>query len=223
METVIINDCVELFADNDMVVHAADDSGYFEPETFGILDTKLELGGIFIDVGAYTGIYAIYAANKFENFVYAFEPNFEVNKRLNDNLVLNDTTRVFTYPIALSNQRSVSKLWSNPRTALSSGGSLEQTNSNMKLSSDVSCDVYDDLAVSVLTVDAIKIDVEGHELEVLEGMVNTLKRDRPIVIVECLSIEQSDKVVSFFNQIDYTRTYILDGRNYLFEPRTFTE
>ncbi|MBK8233225.1 MAG: FkbM family methyltransferase, partial [Candidatus Eisenbacteria bacterium] len=33
-------------------------------------------------------------------------------------------------------------------------------------------------------VDLIKIDVEGHELQVLEGLEKTLKRSRPVLVVE---------------------------------------
>ena len=38
-------------------------------------------------------------------------------------------------------------------------------------------------------VDIIKIDTEGYELQVLEGAVDTIKRNRPIVQIECVEIQ----------------------------------
>ncbi len=43
----------------------------------------------------------------------------------------------------------------------------------------------DDLATSIDRVDVIKIDVEGWELEVLQGATETIERFRPTLVVEC--------------------------------------
>ncbi|MCS7139609.1 MAG: FkbM family methyltransferase, partial [Candidatus Nezhaarchaeota archaeon] len=55
-------------------------------------------------------------------------------------------------------------------------------------------DVVRDLRVK--RVDLIKIDVEGAELEVLEGLVRTLKEHHPKVIVEVWRLETFNELVS---------------------------
>ena len=41
-------------------------------------------------------------------------------------------------------------------------------------------------------VSFVKIDVEGHELQAIRGMINLLKRDRPVLVVEGFSTEVAD-------------------------------
>lgn len=56
-------------------------------------------------------------------------------------------------------------------------------------------------------VDFIKIDTEGHEREVLEGLRNTIERDRPVVCLElnhwCLNVFRRVSVPDF---LDYLRS-----------------
>jgi hypothetical protein len=54
-------------------------------------------------------------------------------------------------------------------------------------------------------VDYIKIDVEGHEMAVLEGARDTLGRCRPWLVVEALGGEQ-EKVRAFLAALGYRET-----------------
>jgi hypothetical protein len=59
----------------------------------------------------------------------------------------------------------------------------------------------DDICRRICTrVSFIKIDVEGHELEVLLGSVDTLRRDRPILLIE---IEQRHSPVPISETFDF--------------------
>jgi FkbM family methyltransferase len=65
-------------------------------------------------------------------------------------------------------------------------------------------------------IDFIKIDVEGHELEVLKGMNKFLKKSKPIFLIE---IEKRhnvsfDKVFLFFRDKNY-KSYILKNKKIL--------
>ena len=61
-------------------------------------------------------------------------------------------------------------------------------------------------------VDIIKIDVEEYELQVLEGASDTIKRNRPIVQVECVDIQPRafgrtiQELMDYFNDRDYVIT-----------------
>lgn len=83
-------------------------------------------------------------------------------------------------------------------------------------------------------LDLIKIDVEGHEMSVLEGARQVLKRDRPAVLLEALAGAPLDPLLAEFDPLGYDSHWIaeLDGelvpssaprppktRNLLFLPR----
>jgi len=61
-------------------------------------------------------------------------------------------------------------------------------------------------------VDVIKIDVEGYELFVLEGASETIERNRPIVQIETVEVQQrlfgktTQDIVNYFNERDYIVT-----------------
>lgn len=92
----------------------------------------------------------------------------------------------------------------------------------------------------------IKIDVEGAELEVLQGFYNTIKTEQPFVIFECLpKITRTDKkklddktlelrananrqIAEFFKSLDYHFFYmddngVLDRRNNIIAHGTEVE
>jgi FkbM family methyltransferase len=65
-------------------------------------------------------------------------------------------------------------------------------------------------------LDFIKIDVEGMELEVLEGGRNTIEKCRPWAYIEFWNVDTA-KLKSWFDSKDYT-IYQFDGGNILCCP-----
>lgn len=135
---------------------------------------------VSIDVGANKGVYS-YALLPHSKAVHAFEPNPKLFR------VLSDWARgqVELHPEALSNVSEVADLLV-PRSAngfSNQGASLSAT----KVSGDhrklpVRAVRFDDLGIG--DVGFMKIDVEGFEREVLEGAAETLRRDRPNLLIE---------------------------------------
>ena len=54
----------------------------------------------------------------------------------------------------------------------------------------------------VSKVDFIKIDVEGHEVKVLQGAVNLLINSNAVIFIEV--VNDIDKIISFLNSLGYT-------------------
>ena len=67
-------------------------------------------------------------------------------------------------------------------------------------------------------INFIKIDVEGHEYEVLEGAELLIKKDRPIIIMETFNTKKNqEKLIKFANENNYLINEI-NKENYLLLP-----
>jgi FkbM family methyltransferase len=157
---------------------------------FGMYD-RLELrlvqrlladGGDFVDIGAHIGFYTV-AAALCGSRVLAFEPHPRARAHLLANLELNATSAEVV-PKAVSSTAG-GALLRVPETPDMSWASLEQRTfiEGEPLEVEVTT-VDDETGERDLRPTLVKIDVEGHELEVLTGMNSTLERSRPVVLCE---------------------------------------
>lgn len=223
---------VELRTDGDMVVLSNNRNGFFEKDTFDnfsklisfFKNTQRIENPIFADIGAYTGIYSIYAA-KLGCRVEAFEPNPNVFERLVENVNHNydnmgGWSGVINYNrCALSDEVGEATFNVNPNVLLTSGGSLNPNIRPNKQKFVVEVDKYD----NYLMPDIVKIDVEGNEMKVLAGMKNTLLHGEVFMIIEANTKEEQDNIVRFMqDEIGYVFQGRFDDRNLIFSPRWFS-
>ncbi len=145
----------------------------------------------FIDVGGNIGVFSLIAAKRLTaGMVHTFEPSALHLKKLRANLLLNRFPNVHVHPVALSNQPSRSKLYFLPRQAgsLTNTGMASQFPFNVAPDriEEITCTKLDDYRQSsfITSVDVIKIDVEGAELDVLFGAIETIRSYRPHVVME---------------------------------------
>ena len=139
------------------------------------LETK-----IAIDIGANMGVYSFLLAKKF-NRVLAFEPNVDASAKLRAYTAL--CPKITLYDLGLSNRTgkeilNVPLYKGLPNTGL---GSMTNTFDSGE-SRVVNLCKLDDLQLD--NVGFIKIDVEGHENDVLSGAELTIKRNMPILFIE---------------------------------------
>ncbi len=66
-------------------------------------------------------------------------------------------------------------------------------------------------------VSFIKIDVEGHEIEVLKGARATLERNKPVMVIEVYGRSDKDDRLDFIRSLGYDVTHISD-EDYLCVP-----
>lgn len=193
---------------DDMVVRSAlRNMGEFERETFEyLLDLKPQ--GTFVDIGAYTGIYGIWAAKRGYN-VQFFEPNPIIYERMLSNMFRNQVVGN-CYNIALSDKLEKRTFFMNPNTIMTSAGSLV-AGRGKTTQIDVRAEPYNLYAMGNESV--VKIDVEGAELNVLKGMTSVLSLEKPVLVIEVLSREQENEVVAFLKQYEYSVEGTFDERN----------
>lgn len=122
------------------------------------------------DVGAYHGTYAVVAAAKGAPVV-SFEPHPENAQRLAKNAVLNDAA-IDQYDVALSSE-ATTKAFASGQTPNSQ---LQITASGEETVETVRGDAMHPQP------DVVKIDVEGHEADVLAGMQETLAGVQRILV-----------------------------------------
>lgn len=132
---------------------------------------------IVLDIGANIGSYAA-AIEKFapQASIFAFEPSSVARKKLEDKFMGNNS--VVIVPLALGNTISKETLWSDtPGSGLASltKRRLEHFGIEFNQSETVNVATLDSWAESTKVVpNLVKMDVEGHELEVLRGGLETL-------------------------------------------------
>jgi FkbM family methyltransferase len=135
---------------------------------------------VALDVGANKGVWSM-ALSRLVDEVHAFEPNPKMFRVLDRAL----GGRVHTHQIALSDRTGVAE-FRVPKTRKgysNQGGSLSTTKvAGPHGALEVPTRRLDDL--DIRNVGFMKIDVEGFEAEVIRGATETIRRDRPILVVE---------------------------------------
>lgn len=143
---------------------------------------RIRPGDTVLDVGANVGLYALLAAERVgdEGTVHAVEPVEGNRSELETNVHLNELGNLEVWPVAFGEARE--------RLSIVEGDNLGAARLSPETDPDaVEVDVWPAdafLQERGLDVDVVKIDVEGHELAVLDGMEKTLARDAHTVIVE---------------------------------------
>lgn len=164
-------------------------TGAFEEGERWFLDRYLRDGMAFVDCGAHHGLYTLLASNRVGSSgkVVAFEPSPREARRLRLHLRLNRRTNVAVVPLAVGAQPGDAELhvidsFDDGRNSLRDDGALPSNHGvSVKVTSLDACLP----ALTAGTVDVLKIDVEGGELDVLTGAAELLtKQPRPIVMCE---------------------------------------
>lgn len=138
-----------------------------------------------LDVGANVGQHALFLSPYAEH-VYAFEPYQPVRQIADYHFRSNNLNNVTLYPVGLSDESMHLPFYPPPSTNLGKGSfdsDFQKATTQPEILEVVNGDNF--LEVNLINhVDLIKIDVEGFEKKVLQGLTNTLKQSRPIVFFE---------------------------------------
>lgn len=159
-------------------------TGVYEPPTAHVIAALLESGDTFIDVGANSGIFTLLASKRVgpNGRVLSFEPVPSMRGRIIENLTLNRMENVILHGVALSNTVGEITFYEGPQghKGLSSMRPIEDVSTTLRTPTLP----LDDLTGTTPSVKLIKIDVEGAEQLVVEGMEKLLAQQHPYVIIE---------------------------------------
>lgn len=185
----------------------------------------LEKGGdCFFDVGANVGGWALRATRSFRD-VFAFEPHLRTAAILRRNIEKNrsrieQTHQIQLFPCALGNQNGRLSFYSNRKGDRGNGGaSLTRMNPGHphpgRHRVTVEVRRFDDLSLPCSHNSMIKIDTEGGEIAVLEGMQKTLAELHPQLALEAHGQENVDRCRRIFEEYGYRAFELpLPGQSY---------
>ena len=179
-------------------------------------------GRVFLDIGAHIGKWSVFVARANpEVQVYAFEPHPVTFEYLQQNVKLNRLRNVEPVHVAVSSGRSKA-LFEMPRVNTEMSQVVTApARSNCDLMQIDTLGVDDFLAERHLSpedVGLVKVDVEGHELQVLEGMRCLLEGATDLSLVcEILRRQtQREAIFRYMADLGYGATQLPTGVDYLF-------
>jgi FkbM family methyltransferase len=152
-----------------------------------------KLDGLVLDIGANLGTFCVPLARKIPKLKFhAFEPQRIIYYQLCANTIINSLGNLYTYEAGLSNQEADIELEVPDYTAETNIGAfsvdkeVRENEYECKTSGGKEKIILMTLdSVGFENVRLIKIDVEGHELEVLKGGIETIKANNyPPIIFE---------------------------------------
>ena len=182
-----------------------------EPDTIDWLNKNGSKNNCLFDIGANLGLYSIYYAKKFDAKVFSFEPSFKNLELFARNISLNalqENISVISNP--LTDKFLVSKYYQGDFKAGAAEASFdnkrfieEQEIENKRINVDKEKIFYNTLGISIDNLidknlidlpKLIKIDVDGNEIEILDGCKNLLDRVKKIsILIE--TRPQTEKIV----------------------------
>lgn len=187
-------------------------NGVYEVEGLDVMLAAVSEKSIVLDVGANIGYFTCFAGKRCKNgHVYAFEmgkANFDI---LNDNVSLNKLTNVTTECYAVADKTSEVQIQDtavgNAVLKIIEGTSQDDLVSVKSISLDEYCTTRN------IVPEFIKIDVEGAEMKVLQGMQELLNSSLKILIeiheTDLAYFKSSKKeVISYLEQFGYKLTPI---------------
>ena len=156
---------------------------------------------IFLDVGANSGIYSLLLSNKFDNLIIeSFEPIKSTYQKFLRNIQNNKLTgRINVHNLGLSNKNKSLKMQTNIKFGYkqSAGYSVSDTGDE-----EAEFKSADELLIYKNKNILIKIDTEGHEKFVLEGMKKLIKNNNIFLQLEIWS-ENFKIVQETLNNLDF--------------------
>ena len=181
----------------------------WEQQSVQLWEKLCTMNKCIVDVGANTGIYALIAKTlQPKAQVFAFEPVKRVFEKLEANLKLNNYQDIVAVEKALSNADGEAIIYDQAETdhtySVTVGKDLTtaETQSIETTIDIIRLDTFIEQH-QLEKVDLIKIDVETHEPEVLEGMGKYLKQMLPTLLIEVLNDEVAQKVQKLVEGLDY--------------------
>jgi len=178
--------------------------GAHEQEVMLFMGSLITPGSVVLDIGANVGNHSLYFASK-GAVVYSFEPNPEVADLIQEKIDLNKIENIFLQRIGLSNQNQELEFYAPTGDNKGIGSFIPDFINTNKTIGKIQVKRGDEFVSEnkLSKVDFIKIDAEGSEYQILEGLHETLVRYKPRIVIEYLKRDKDDLLFFLKNHPNY--------------------
>ena len=183
--------------------------GYWELENQRLFAAHLRSGDVVYDVGAHVGLYTLVSSAQVgaQGHVYAFEPFPRNAQYLRRHIELNRLSNCTVVEAAVSN----SSAWQRfDPTAHDTAGFLSTTGAVTVRS--LTLDEFLSAAQERRPPNAIKINAEGAEMEILSGARRILNEFSPLIFLSAHSHELSCQCCELLCSVGYRIKYLSKGK-----------
>ena len=193
----------EIMSKDDLISKSLIEYGEWAQIEIDILCKFIKQGDTVIDAGAYIGTHTIAFSNIVGNSgkVISFEPNPTAFKILENNCALNSCNNIMLYSYALGNIEKQVTLLVNKNDNL--GGSYLSDLLNKESNKQIIVDQRKLDSFLNEPIHFIKADVEGMELELLNGSENLIAEYKPVVFLEVISLQNSAPILEWAKKFGY--------------------
>ena len=163
-------------------------NGFGDQPLLEELRPLIEENAIVIDAGANIGSHSVFFSKVCKaSKVYSFEPQKSICDIFRENIKLNHIDNIELFPVCLGDSEGCCTISEFVADSLGSTSFKTQSDGDFKM---ITLD-----SLNLIRVDFLKIDVEGFQLELLNGAQETLRRCSPVIWVEMLT--PNDTLVSY--------------------------
>ena len=205
-------------------------NGFYDRDKINFFENEINLHNYdyFLDIGSNIGFYSLYLASKYKNLnILAFEPIYENYCQIEKSKELNNFKKINIYKYALSNKKDEITMWA---TNLNKKGGFsvydeKDYHNEIEVNNYNTDKIYKRTLVSEVFDDNfkienkkifIKIDVERHEFQCLNGMLSLLRDSNNKVFIQIEIIDKyKDLVLDFLEKMHFRVVNIIkaDGNN----------
>ena len=199
-------------------------SKFFEQDILYTLLKYLPKNATILDIGANIGNHSVFFSTiGGAKRVIAFEPVQETFRMLRNNIKINNLDKIVTaYNVGLGRDCEDGEIDFIASDNIG-GTSIKVSNTQNKFA--ISIVSLDKFKLNVNKIDFIKIDVEGFEIEVLKGMINTIKKHKPAIFIESFPAYchdylpcHAEEVIQILQDLGYDKPISFPEYNWLFLP-----
>ena len=203
----------------------------FEKKEINFLINQIKINKInyFIDVGTNCGYYSLKVSREIANIkILSFEPNIEAYSKFSKTLKKNSyfSKKIKLENFGLSDKSGKLKMQSMIKFGYAQTGGASVINKNLndkinknlddkKFSFFADFKVGDDYIKLIDEKISIKIDVEGHEFNVLKGIQNIIKKNHCILQIEIFK-KNFEEVNNFLLSFGYKNFFEVKNRSNFF-------
>lgn len=227
MTSIILNNKETLFElyDDCIISDFIREGRPWEPHLHEVFSKYITKDFIVLEAGCHIGTHSMVISDLCKT-LYCFEPFPSSNQILNKNIQLNNRDNVILSNNALGESIYKTEFsWSfghNPGASGLKNNPMGSPGGHMEDKIEVDVVTIDSLNLSGL--DFMKIDVEGFEINVINGGLKTIEKFRPIITLECwsnhnggTSIEHTQETFKVLIDMGYSLEQI-HSSDYIFLP-----